>query len=183
MSIYVSIDVASKSLAIGVYKINLQNINIDEKIIPLDLKVYDLTKGSSNFVCISEKAKELKNILVSLDTYLNADTKVLIEYQMNANHKSNAIFNMLIYHYCNYEIIIMKPALKNQIYLRHDLTLSRFLAHASNNYQANKNHSKFNFLYFIYLFKYQEKIKNIKNKNIDDIADTFMQLCAYLKKI
>lgn len=183
MNTIISIDVATKSLAIGIYEVDTNNENIDKKIIPIHLNVYDLTKNYNDKMSIGQKAFELKKILNNLDAFLSQNTKVLIEYQMNANQKSNAIYNMLVYHYCNYEIITMKPALKNQIFLRDDLTLSRFLAYANNNYQANKNHSKFNFLYFIHLFKHENLIKHIKNKNLDDIADTFMQMCAYIKKI
>lgn len=183
MSTIISIDVATKSLAIGVYTVNLKEQNVDSRIIPVSMCVYDLTKNIKTEVTIRDKAAELKNVLTSLDHLLPDDTTVLIEYQMNANQKSNAIYNMIIYHYCKYEIVIMKPALKNQITLRDDLPLARFLGLASNNYQANKNHSKFNFLYFIHLFEHKDKIAHIKNKNLDDIADTFMQMCAYLKKI
>lgn len=185
MTTYLSIDVATKSLAIGIYRINkFSEHEIDKNIEPMLMNVYDLADGkTSKESMIDEKAKALKLVLDDVDTHLITPYTVLIEYQMNANYMSNAIFNMLIYHYaCKAPIHTIKPSLKNSIYLHQKLKLSDFLATASSNYTANKNHCKYNFLYFMILFEHQDKIKHIKQKNYDDIADTFMQCLAFHKK-
>ena len=48
---------------------------------------------------------------------------------------------------------------------------------------ANKNHTKQNFKHFLNVFGMNDKLKNIKVKNHDDIADSFIQIFAYIKFI
>lgn len=109
---------------------------------------------------------------------------VCIEYQPVFNDKSKTIYNQLIYEYSYdplYEIQIMSPALKNQIYFNKNLVHKEFIKKYNSGYRANKIHSKENFLYVLKIFNMLEKIKKIKTKNLDDIADTFLQGIAYLK--
>ena len=195
MTTYLSIDVATKSLAIGLYCITDLNIDqetkskseldcvndLNERIAPLILNVFDLNKSKkSKDMTIDEKACALKLVLIDFDKHLPHNFIVLIEYQMNANHMSNAIFNMIVYHYAGRAAIhTVFPSLKNSISMNNKLKLSDFLASASSNYSANKNHCKYNFLYFMFLFRHEHLIKDIKQKNIDDIADTFMQCVAF----
>ena len=49
-------------------------------------------------------------------------------------------------------------------------------------YTANKNHTKANFLYWLKLNKLENLIKdnNIAKKNIDDVADSFVQIYGWL---
>lgn len=197
---YISIDVAVRSLAIGVYKLKqIKNIdsmkdensitmndNLNSIIQPIFMKVYDINEGSKvKETSIIDKAKSLKVTLHDLDFNIREDIegediKVLIEYQMNANHGANAIFNMICYHFSDrYPIEIMKPAMKNKIYLHPTLTLSTFLGSCSSNYQANKQHTKYNMLYFLTITDRLKIVSDIKNKNLDDIADTFMQCLSY----
>lgn len=183
MSIYLSIDVATKSLALGLYRIDLKSDDIDQCIYPIAMNVYDLdpTKSAKDMT-VSDKARSLRRVLDEFDRQIpeGASFKVLIEYQMNANHMSNIIFNMIVYHYAERaEVHTVFPSLKNSIYLHQSLKLSDFLATASSNYSANKNHCKYNFLYFVYTFGHQDRIKHIKRKNLDDISDTFMQCIAF----
>ena len=183
MTTYLSIDVATKSLAIGLYQIHDID-DIDNKIVPLAMDVFDLdSEKKSKDMTIDDKAKALKLVLTTFDKFIpDTPFQVLIEYQMNANHMSNAIFNMIVYHYAGIAPIhTVFPSLKNSIYLHSSLKLSDFLATANANYIANKNHCKYNFLYFIVLFGHGNMIKDIKQKNIDDIADTFMQFLAFHK--
>ena len=74
----------------------------------------------------------------------------------------------------------MNASYKNTISLNKNLTHSNFIKKYSNNYLANKNHTKENFLYFLKSFNLLHLIKNIKKKNYDDIADSFMQIIAYI---
>lgn len=114
---------------------------------------------------IDEKACALKLVLIDFDKHLPHNFIVLIEYQMNANHMSNAIFNMIVYHYAGRAAIhTVFPSLKNSIYMNNKLKLSDFLASASSNYSANKNHCKYNFLYFMFLFRHEHLIKDINKK-------------------
>jgi hypothetical protein len=109
---------------------------------------------------------------------------LLIEYQPSFNDKSRTVYNQVIYEFSNvsdiYKIKPMNPMLKNQIYFTNELKHSEFLRRYNNNYIANKNHTKENFLYFLKTFNMLDKIKNIKKKNLDDIADSFMQIFAYI---
>lgn len=185
MSTYLSIDVATKSLAIGLYHIDSTLTDMDMIIDPIAMNVYDLDPNkSAKNMTVDDKARSLKKVLTEFDQLI-PDNKfvVLIEYQMNANHMSNIIFNMIVYHYADRATVhTVFPSLKNSIYLHHSLKLSDFLANASSNYVANKNHCKYNFLYFMILFGHGDRIKHIKQKNLDDISDTFMQCLAFHKK-
>ncbi len=199
---YISIDVATRSLAIGVYRMkpfqdfdslkspNPQemNENLNSIVVPISMKVYDINDGQkTKDTTVAAKAIGLKNVLTELDDSIQSfleDTKVvvLIEYQMNANHGANAIFNMLTYHYAGrYPIEVMKPSWKNTIALHPDLALSTFLATAGSNYRANKNHTRYNMLYLLTMIDRLDLVKGIKAANQDDIADTLMQALAYHK--
>ncbi len=74
----------------------------------------------------------------------------------------------------------MNASYKNLIYFDKTLIHSNFIKKYANNYLANKNHTKYNFLYFLKSFNLMHLIKNIKKKNYDDIADSFMQIIAYV---
>lgn len=90
---------------------------------------------------------------------------------------------MIVYHYAGrYPIESIKPSLKNSIAFHPLLTLSQFLGSASNNYQANKRHTHYNMMYLFTMIDRMEMIKDIKNKNRDDIADTLMQAIAFHTK-
>jgi hypothetical protein len=118
---------------------------------------------------------------------------VLVEYQLSSNYNANAIYNQIIYEFSNpnkldnsnyiYEIVVMNPSYKNKIYFHKELKHSSFIQKYTNNYVANKNHCKSNFLYFLKSFNLLHIIDNIKAKNIDDIADSFMQIFAFIKFI
>lgn len=203
---YISIDVATKSLAIGLYrmrsftnmlnfanlpsKIDELNSYLDSIVQPLSMNVYDINNGARvKDTSVSTKAASLKKTLNEFDTaikqHLSNDMKtiVLIEYQMNANHLSNAIFNMIVYHYSDkYDIQVMKPSWKNTIALHPKLTLSEFLGRASSNYKANKDHTKWNMIFLLTVLDKIDMIDHIKNANRDDIADTLCQALAFHMK-
>ena len=179
---YVSIDVATKSLALGIYQFNRSTENVDEKIVPIAMKVVDLnSEKKSKEIPIHEKAIALKNELTLFDDKIpNMEFTVLIEYQMSANYMTNAIFNMIAYHYAGRAIVhTVFPTLKNTIAFHPKLSHSYILGLYGSNYTANKNHCKYNFMYFMIMFNYEHLCSSIKSKNIDDIADTFMQCIAF----
>jgi len=209
--IYLSIDCANKSLAIGLYKINLdnwkeslltllqdKNIDIEQKLILsnklLDdvvnidfLKVIDLipnqkikdTSLIDRSITLKLHIEDIMNIMKKYDEVIN----IYIEYQMNANDKSRCIFNQLIYAFSDtnlYKVKIITPTLKNKIYFSDELKHCKILQRYSKVYTANKIHCKENFLFFLNLFNKIKYINDIKKKNVDDIADTFMQLMGSL---
>ncbi len=197
---YISIDVATKSLAMGLYRFRSFNnmlheipVNIVERnqyldscVQPLVMNVYDINAGEKvKDTSISAKAASLKSTLMAFDNSISQyigdhPTIVLIEYQMNANHLSNAIFNMIVFHYSDkFTIEVVKPSWKNTIALHPRLSLSEFLAKASSNYKANKEHTRWNMIFLLTALDKMELISHIKNKNQDDIADTLCQALAY----
>lgn len=180
---YLSIDVATKSLALGIYTIDSSSENVDNRIVPIALNVVDLNpEKKSKEMKVHEKAILLKKVLSTFDAHIPNDSifEVLIEYQMNANHMSNAIFNMIAYHYAGRAVVhTVFPSLKNSIHFHSNLSHSKILGMSSANYVANKNHCKYNFMYFMIMFGHTEMCTHIKSKNLDDIADTFMQCVAF----
>ena len=129
---------------------------------------------------------ELKNALIQKQIELNLDikdVKVLLEYQMSANYQANSVFNQIYYEFSEFAPIIVNPCYKNKIYFSDDLMYKFFSEKYSRNYSANKAHSKENFLYFLKTFNLEHIIINIKKKNLDDIADSFMQIFAYINFI
>lgn len=201
---YISIDVAVRSLAIGVYRmkpfknidaykdgnVSKMNANLDSIIQPILMRVVDINDGEkTKDTSIANKAGRLKNTLCSIDDDIKDQivndisggrVAVVVEYQLNANHGSNAIFNMILYHYANiYPIKVIKPCLKNTVSFHPKLTLSSMLAVSSTNYKANKDHTKYNMIYLLTAIDQLDMIKDIKSKNLDDIADTLLQCIAF----
>lgn len=207
---YLSIDVANKSLAISfikykkINKINLSHIdnnitnltNLNNKLQNIIeyyiCEVIDLLPNKQvRNTTITERSSALKDYLSKLKDRLNKyitnlqinKIKFLIELQPSFNDKSRTTFNQIIYEFCQesiYKIKIMNASYKNCIYFNKNLIHSNFIKKYSNNYLANKNHTKENFLYFLKSFNLSHIIKNIKKKNYDDIADSFMQIIAYI---
>lgn len=198
---YISIDVAVRSLAIGVYKLkpfksfdSLQtedmiatNKKFNSIVDPVLMRVIDINDGTNTKdTTIISKAISLKTILTQIDSdienQITNDTMVIIEFQMNANVGANAIFNMITFHYADkYPIEIIKPSWKNTITLHPILSHSQFLGKCSSNYQANKQHTKYNMIYLLTVIDRLDMIQHIKKKNLDDIADTLLQCLAYHK--
>lgn len=130
--------------------------------------------------------------------------KVLLEYQMGANDKSRNVCSQLLYHYSTtdtkfkqtditnstdymgritstaYDIEIVGPSLKNKINFDKDKTMGFYTKKYAKKYDANKNHSKDNFLYWIRYWKLDKMIANIPKKNIDDIADSVNMAIAWV---
>ncbi len=206
---YLSFDVANKSLAISLinfdidYKKEIRNVNIENKIEYVE-HIDSILSNSINYIyyavedlipgkkikdtTIFERTASLKNKLNNIKEIinnLNTDKKitVLIEYQMSSNYNANAIYNQIIYEFSdsNYELHVVHPTCKNKIHFHKDLDHRNFLQKYNNNYIANKNHTKSNFIYYLNIFKLNHVLDNIKKKNIDDLADSFMQIFGYIK--
>lgn len=167
------------------------------------IKVYDITQGKK--LDTVQRTILLKTTLDELDKDIEVANKaicdgknmggenvgnviydqVLIEYQMSANDKSRCVSQQLLYHYCGKaKLKLVGPTLKNKIDLSSDGSLSHgtFMAKYTTKYTANKNHSKENFKHYLKKTNNIELIKNIKSKNIDDVADAFNQIIGFLNK-
>jgi hypothetical protein len=79
-----------------------------------------------------------------------------------------------------YDVEIVGPSLKNKINLVKEQPHSFFIQKYTKSYDANKGHSKANFLYWIKTKKAELMIKNIKKKNLDDIADSVNMTLAWI---
>jgi len=193
---YLSFDCAEKSCGICLMGIDKnKNNELNDDIKGGDIKIYMIRVVNIVGDSVSEeknktskliyKTRLIKKFINDLDTEIknmniNIDT-VLLEYQMSINYKSSNLLQQLIYHYCDkYEIHLMGPSLKNKIYFSDELKHSVFIEKYMSNYTANKNHTKHNFLFWIRHNNLSNKIKNIKKKNIDDIADAFIQVIAFI---
>lgn len=116
-----------------------------------------------------EKARKLKQALKQIPVY--DDMVVAIEFQMSSNFKSRLIFHYLIYHYAEYNVIIV-PAIKKNTIEFTDTPLQDYLAKYASPYTANKQHATQNFLYIVKLFEVKDLC--LKGK-LDDKADALMQ--------
>jgi len=131
--------------------------------------------------------------------------KVLLEYQMGPNDKSRSVCSQILYHYAPldigfkkthidnnqnnsciignsviYDVEIIGPSLKNKINLIKNQHHSFFIKKYAKSYDANKAHSKSNFLQWVKTKKVEYMIKNIKKKNIHDIADSATMTLAWI---
>ena len=172
----------------------LMNFNkqLNESISYYICEVIDLipnkkVKNTSQLERTTSLKAYLQKLQERINDYINQfniiKITVLVELQPSFNDKSRAAFNQIIYEFSNlpiFKIKIMNASYKNTISLNKNLTYSNFIKKYSNNYLANKNHCKENFLYFLKSFNLLHLIKDIKKKNYDDIADSFMQMIAYI---
>lgn len=219
--LFLSFDIASRSLAYTIMYYNTDVLSIISNIINdgrenniinsidsincidfvlkknVDLRicdVSDINEGLTNKEVDSyTKTKKLKSILTILQTILDnfkielmnescieTEIVVLLEYQMPSNYQANAVFNQIYYHFIDYNPQVVSPCYKNKIYFSNDLTYDNFISKYKNTYSANKAHTKANFLHFIESFGLKERINHIKKKNLDDAADSFIQIFAYI---
>lgn len=165
--------------------------NVEDLIPGKKVKDTDILERSTNLKIFLNK---IKYVIDNYRKKINIDKiYLLIEYQLSSNYNANAIYNQIIYEFSNdinmdtsqviYEITIMNPSFKNKIYFHNNLKHSYFIQKYNNNYIANKNHTKINFLYFIKHFNLEYVIKDIKSKNIDDLADSFLQIFGFIQFI
>lgn len=117
--------------------------------------------------------------------------KVIIEHQpakigTKANTKSTAVAYQLAYHYIEHDPIMIDPKLKNTVNLiisYDDMLKTELPRHKSPKdarYTARKKHSKVNFLHLLKVFGLMHITVGIAAANLDDLADSTMQILAYL---
>jgi len=115
-------------------------------------------------------------------------TKVIIEHQPSKigtkiNSAATAVAMQLLFYYIRYEPILISPKLKNNLSLSDSLTLDHFTKGLKKNrYRACKNHSRENFIYLLSVFDLSHISDGILRKNMDDLADSTMQILAYTVK-
>jgi len=131
--------------------------------------------------------------LITLPT-LAQNTVTIIEHQPSkigskTNNKSTAVSHQLAMYFIEHDPIFVNPTAKNTITLHDDLTHDKFLAaamlryknHKDAKYAANKAHSTANFKYFIKTMGLDHVIAGIPNAVMDDLADSTMQILAYMR--
>lgn len=153
-------------------------------------------KGALNYI---------DNIFIHIFNNAPID-KILIENQMAPNDKSHEVASKIYDHYtpASYDfaecvsypayniykqqisrktsVELIGGSLKQKLSFSRKGRLSNFIVKYASNYGANKAHSKFNFLIWIKTFKLDSLIIGIPQKNLDDIADSFLMALAYIKK-
>jgi hypothetical protein len=120
-------------------------------------------------------------------------TQVIIEHQPSkigtkTNNKSTAVGHQLMFYYITRNPILIHPKLKNDITLCAELEYEKFYiaAMAKNKsrkdaiYSARKLHSKSSLLHLCKIFHLENILVGISKSCLDDLADSVMQIFAYL---
>lgn len=129
----------------------------------------------------------------ALDHLPGEKTQVIIEHQPSkigskTNNKSTMVSHQLAFYYVNNDPILVESKLKNTIYLSNDLKYDLFLKFEmdkgkdkkSSGYVSRKAHSKANFIYLLKTFNCDHILTGISKQCYDDLADSTMQVLAYL---
>ena len=181
---------------------------LNNLIQPIYVDVVDLIPGKKlKETDLILRSNRLKGYLSNIDNITRNFNKfhVLVEYQMGPNNKSNNVFSQILYHYGSIDIKftntnsvnnpintgqtpsinqitieIVGPSLKNKLNLDKDKPRSYFIEKYAKTYDANKKHSIANMNYFLKTNKLEHMLANIKNKNLDDIADSITMTLAWL---
>lgn len=124
---------------------------------------------------------------------MDTRTHVVIEHQPSkigkkTNNKSTMVGHQLMFYYIGYDPVIVNPKLKNNIALADHLVFSKFLEvelpkHKEKKdtvYAARKAHSKANFLYLLKVFDIEYILEGVPKSCLDDLADSTMQILAWL---
>lgn len=104
--------------------------------------------------------------------------RIAVEFQLGFNSKSRVVAAALVTLFAEEDVIIVGPALKNQIATCEEGRYWRFAEKYSKSYDANKAHSKFNFSKFEAVFG--SSIPPCSPAMRGHIADSFMQVIGYL---
>lgn len=135
-----------------------------------------------------ERAKACK-LFLSRMPELPTDSVVLIERQPNKmndafqsvrNSDSTAVSCWLAFHYADLKCDFVDPKLKNKIALDSSLSFTEVKKTVSSGYTARKKQTKLNFKHIADIFNIN--IKHIPRPFMDDVADSFLQIFAYIQK-
>jgi hypothetical protein len=138
-----------------------------------------------------QRTRALWDFLISHPILACADGIPIIEHQPNkigskTNNKSTAVSHQLAFYYIEQDPIFIDPKLKNNITLcskYSDVLAAELPKHKSARdarYAARKKHSRENFLYLLEKFSLLHIIETISPTVLDDLADSTMQIFAYL---
>ena len=184
---YISIDPATKSIAVSC-------INISNGFDPYDDTTYDKChieciwaedlapgKNSDNIDPLTRARLVKRFITEKISSYITDDTTILIEDQIHTT-KTYVSYVTLLTCLSDYNVIIMKPSLKNQLTIGGHKIGDYYKKHMKA-YDANKEHSAGMFEYFLnaYITRNGLKASSLpyNKKYRRDIADTFTQMFHY----
>lgn len=105
------------------------------------------------------------------------DIEVLVEFQMSYNTQSKIISIIILTMFHEYNIQLVQPSYKNKISLTEAGKLHHFTEKYKRQYDANKQHTIYNFNSFETLFNQNS---GISDKLKGHVADAFMQIIGYL---
>lgn len=190
MVLIISFDQAIRNLGLCVLRIQKKGFDI------LKIDTWDMLSDGYNYKSQPKSitALNLKLKLKELDqwqmkNYPDEKLIVMTEYIFRPGTIAEVIGHMIVYHYAGEDDIKVygkvPPAQKNQICLGGELLqYHNFAEKYKKAYDANKNHSKANFLHFI--SEHPDKLPkdindiNFSMRKADDVADAFMQALAMI---
>lgn len=155
---------------------------INKSLITKSCGVIDLIPGKKvKETSLLERTLPLKKFLSTIKP--DVDAVVIIEEQpATVNDKSNTVQDQICYEYCgNYEVKNILPKWKNRLCFGEGLSYEEIRAKYKKKYTANKVHSKLNFLKYIDMTGQTKMLEGVKKDNYDDLADSCMQIIAYVK--
>ncbi len=127
------------------------------------------------------RARALRSFLRTIE--IARGTHVMIEHQprkigKKTNTGSTAVEQQLVFHYLDHPVTLVNPKLKCGLALRDGLTLADFPRASA--YESRKAHSRANFMYLVEVFECEGVTAGVPRKHLDDLADSAMQILAYL---
>jgi hypothetical protein len=134
----------------------------DKDIIPDIVLIEDQTINNISGEVASQVAFHYSHVMVQISSYPEIH---LPEYKCSSD----------------YRIVIMDPRKKNQIAFDPCLCIDMFYKKYIKSYDANKAHTRANFLYFIEAISAEDMLHGVPSKRKKDIADSFMQVIAYIR--
>ena len=117
-------------------------------------------------------------ILPVIATLPQQKLNVMIEFQMGQNPESRTIMIAFAALFIEHNCITVGPSLKNKVYYSEEGRLSNFIQKYSSSHTANKAHTTFNFK--LILKDIKSNLREIKNSDLNHIADSFMQIFGYI---
>ncbi len=145
-------------------------------------RVVDLFPGRPNAsVTTIERIRAVRSLLdtVMLEVHQYATrVNVICEYQMAVNHKSRTVEVAILSMLAGHELHTVTPSLKNKLSFG-KFTHADFLDAYPDRYKANKKHAEYNFIYLLQAMGITTELSYTK-KNRSDLADSFMQIIAFV---
>ena len=186
MQRYISIDVATKSLALTIAEHNDETINLQNpETLSNLLIIKTITKNlapnrANNTLSEIERVTLMRNFVnEELLQYATEDTIILLEKQIATTPTYICYITLMsIFIDKDFTVLTIAPTFKNQLVIG-DEKIGKYLQKCSNSYKANKQHS---------LALSRVIVNNVSdNKNVifdkkmeTDFADSLCQLIAFL---